>query len=499
MRESKLQLKGISKFFPGVRALNKVDLDIQKGEVHALCGENGAGKSTLMNILSGNIKPDEGIIILNGQEVHIENQLQAQELGIAIVYQERSLVETLSVAENIYVENQPQSGVGFINFERLYSQTDTLLARLGLSTIAPSTQVAMLSPAKKQMVEIAKALSKNPQLLILDEPTASITESEVTILFNIVRELKAQGVSVIYISHRMAEIFQLADKVSVLKDGNYQGTRNIEDITVNDIIKLMVGRELLAQEHVPTFTKEILLETKNFSGKGFHQINFQLRRGEILGLSGLVGAGRTEVARAIFGADPKMSGEVILEGKSVKIHHPADAIKLGIAYLPEERKDKGLFLEMNIAENMVSANFKAIAPKGFIKNESIKNLANAFRSKLNIITPSIQQKVLNLSGGNQQKVVLGKWLSLEPKVFMVDEPTHGVDVGAKAEIYSILRSMAAKGTGILLISSELPELLTLCDRILVMNNGNLVTQFSREEATEQEIMHYASGTKVKYA
>jgi ABC-type sugar transport system ATPase subunit len=242
-----------------------------------------------------------------------------------------------------------------------------------------------------------------------------------------------------------------------------------------------------------------MLETKNFSGKGFHQVNFQLRRGEILGLSGLVGAGRTEVARAIFGADPKISGEVILEGKPVKINHPADAIKLGIAYLPEERKDKGLFLEMTIAENMVSANFKSIAPKGFIQNESIKNLANTFRTKLNIVTPSIQQKVLNLSGGNQQKVVLGKWLSLEPRVLIVDEPTHGVDVGAKAEIYSILRAMAAKGTGILLISSELPELLTLCDRILVMNNGNLVTQFSREEATEQEIMHYASGTKVKYA
>lgn len=497
--ETRLQLKGISKFFPGVRALNKVDLTIQKGEVHALCGENGAGKSTLMNILSGNLKPEEGTIILNGQEIHIQNQLHAQALGIAIVYQERSLVESLSVAENIYVENKPQSKAGFINFERLYSQTEILLARLGLNNIAPSTPVGMLSPANKQMVEIAKALSKNPQLLILDEPTASITESEVSILFNIIRELAAQGVSIIYISHRMAEIFQIADTVSVLKDGNYQGTYQVNDITVNDIIKHMVGRELLTQEHHSSFTDQVLLEIKKFTGKGFNNVNFQLRKGEILGLAGLVGAGRTEVARAIFGADPKISGEVIVEGKTVKINHPADAIALGIAYLPEERKDKGLFLEMSIAENMVSANIKSIAPKGFINYEAIKNLATAFKNKLNIITPSIDQKVLNLSGGNQQKVVLAKWLSIEPTVFMVDEATHGVDVGAKAEIYTILRAMAAQGTGILLISSELPELLTLCDRILVMNSGNLVAQFNREEATEQEIMHYASGTKVNYA
>lgn len=495
----RLQLRGISKYFPGVRALYKVGLDISRGEVHALCGENGAGKSTLMNILSGNLKPDEGSIVLNGQEIEIKNQLHAQALGIAIVYQERSLVETLSVAENIYVENQPRLAGGFINYKKLYSQTTALLTRLGLPDIAPHTEVSLLSPARKQMVEIAKSLSKNPQILILDEPTASITESEVSILFNIIKELKATGVSVIYISHRMSEIFQIADRVSVLKDGNYQGTRNTGETTVNEVIKMMVGRALLSQTYQPAFTEQVLLETRNFSGKAFNQLNFTLKKGEILGLAGLVGAGRTEVARAIFGADPIISGEIRLEGKPVDIHHPADAIALGIAYLPEERKDKGLFLEMSIAANIISARFKQVAEKGFIENTAIKKLASVFKEKLNIITPSIEQKVLNLSGGNQQKVVLAKWLAIAPNVFLVDEPTHGVDVGAKAEIYAILRALAAKGTGILLISSELPELLTLCDRILVMTNGTLSAELSREEATEQEIMHYASGTKVKYA
>jgi ribose transport system ATP-binding protein len=497
-KELRLQLKGISKFFPGVRALNKVSLDIQAGEVHALCGENGAGKSTLMNILSGNLKPDEGSILLNGQEVVIKNPLHAQALGIAIVYQERSLVETLSVAENIYVENQPRQAAGFIDFKKLYSQTTTLLDRLGLSAISPATEVSMLSPARKQMVEIAKALSRNPQILILDEPTASITDSEVTILFNIIRELKVQGVSIIYISHRMSEIFQISDRVSVLKDGQYQGTINSSELTVNKVIKLMVGRDLLEQVYKTSSQSQILLEVQNLTGNAFQGINFQLHKGEIVGLAGLVGAGRTEVARAIFGADSIVSGQILLEGKPVQITHSADAIELGIAYLPEERKDKGLFLEMSIADNMVSAGLKQVASKSFISRKAIQQLAQVFKNKLNIITPSIDQKVLNLSGGNQQKVVLAKWLSTEPKVFMVDEPTHGVDVGAKAEIYSILRTLARQGTGILLISSELPELLTLCDRILVMQNGQLVAQLSREEATEQEIMHYASGTKVNY-
>lgn len=494
-----LQLRGISKFFPGVRALNAVSLEINRGEVHALCGENGAGKSTLMNIVSGNLIPDEGVILLNGQEVYIKNQLHARELGIAIVYQERSLVETLSVAENIYVENQPQLRAGFIDFKKLYKQTAALLARLGLSAIAPDTQVSMLSPARKQMVEIAKALSGNPQVLILDEPTASITESEVAILFAIIGELKAAGVSVIYISHRMAEIFQVSDRISILKDGSYQGTRKVSETTVNEVIKRMVGRELPAQEYTPSYQDQVLLETRNFSGKSFHQVNFGLKKGEILGLAGLVGAGRTEAARAIFGADPRISGEIWLEGKLVYIHHPEDAIELGIAYLPEERKDKGLFMDMSIAGNIISARLKQVASTGFMRNRLIDKLAAAFKTRLNIVAPGIEQKVLNLSGGNQQKVVLAKWLSIEPKVFLVDEPTHGVDVGAKAEIYSLLQALAARGTGILLISSELPELLSLCDRILVMNHGSLVAELGREEASEQEIMHYASGTKTRYA
>lgn len=499
MAELRLQLSGISKFFPGVRALNKVDLSVRKGEVHALCGENGAGKSTLMNILTGTHRPDEGKIMLDGREVNILNQQQAKALGIAIVHQERSLVGNLNVAENIFAGHQPRKAFGFIDFKKLYAQTLELLNTLQLSEIGPKTPVDQLSPGQQQMVEIAKALSQQPQILVLDEPSASITETEVQLLFNIVRQLARQGVSVIYISHRMAEIFAIADRVSVLKDGNYQGTREVADISVSDVIRMMVGRDLLVQEYASQARPEVVLETRNFSGFKFNQVNFKLHKGEILGLAGLVGAGRTEVARAIFGADPLLSGEILINGQQVRINHPSDAIALKIGYLPEERKDKGLFLDMSIEDNIVASCLPAAAKKGFLQDVQISDLAYRYQQQLNIVTPNTKQKVMNLSGGNQQKVVLAKWLLAKPAIFMVDEPTHGVDVGAKSEIYQILRNLASQGVAILLISSELPEVLALSDRILVMWNGTLTAELNRTQASEQEIMHYASGLQNMFA
>ena len=494
-----LDLQSITKLFPGVVALDRVSLNVKKGEVHALCGENGAGKSTLMNVLSGNYKSDEGSIIFKGEEIRIANQQEARKLGISIVYQERSLVSNLSVAENIFAGQQPTNRWGLISSKKLNDQTRALLNTLELYNINPKTRVEQLSSAQQQMVEIAKALSQQPELLILDEPTASITETETEVLFRIIRNLKAKGVSIIYISHRMAEIFAIADRVSVLKDGKYQGTHPVANITVNDVIRLMVGRDLEVQQYHSYVQEEVVLEADNLTGGRFRNVSFQLRKGEILSLAGLVGAGRTEVTRAIIGADPLLDGKVKLHGTVRYIDHPQTAYQLGLGYLPEDRKAQGLFLEMNVAENIVASHLGKVAKGGFINNTQQRAIAQEYVQKLTIRTPSLRQKVINLSGGNQQKIMLARWLMRNPAVFIVDEPTHGIDVGAKAEIYKILRDLASKGIGILLISSELPEVLTLSDRILVMWNGKVTAELSREEASEQEIMHYASGTKNMYA
>lgn len=496
--EITLRIKGISKTFPGVRALNKVDLEIRKGEVHALVGENGAGKSTLMNILSGNYKLDEGEIFLNGQEVRIEDQKHAQALGISIVYQDRSLVDNLSIAENIFAGRQPLNRLGLIDTKKLNAMTNQFLKDLNLHNFNSKTLVGDLSPAMQQMVEIAKALSQNPKILILDEPTATITEAEIDVLFNIVRELSEKGVSVIYISHRLSEIFEIADCVSVLKDGDYQGTKEVKDTNVDDIIQMMVGRKLVKQEF-NTFAREgVALEVKNLSGQRFRNMNFQLRRGEIVSLVGLAGAGRTETAMAIFGADPKTSGEVYVFGEKVDIKNPTDAIRHGIGYLPEDRKQQGLFLEMSIEANIISGNLKNAVRKNsiFINEKKITDTANLYKDKLRIATPSIKRNVINLSGGNQQKVIVAKWLMVNPKILIVDEPTRGIDVGSKEEIYAILKNLASAGTAILMISSELPEALALSDRIIVMWNGKMTGELScrdLEPVTEEMIMKFASG------
>ena len=483
-----LTISHITKWFPGVRALNDVSFTVEPGEVHALCGENGAGKSTLMNILAGNLQPDAGELHWNGQLIRMASPQQARAFGIGIVYQERSLVDTLSVAENIFPGQHPRNRWGLIDYPALHAQTQQLLDRLHLA-LSPQTPVGRLSPGQKQLVEIAKALATSPRLLILDEPTAALTERETSTLFGIVGDLQRQGVAIIYISHRMAEIGQIADRVTVLKDGQYQGTFVAKTTPVNQIIRLMVGRELQRIGYESFATDTVALEVRNLSGTRFRNVSFQLHKGEILGLAGLVGAGRTEVAQALFGQEPTTGGHLLRNGLVIRPKRPAEAVAHGIAYVPEERKSTGIFADMSVAENIVVAEQSG---RWFNTNTS-RQTVSRFVEQLGIRTPSVRQTVGNLSGGNQQKVVLARWLNLKPDVLIVDEPTQGVDVGAKADIYAILRRLAANGTAILFISSELTELLSVADRVAVMHNGTLKIILSRAEATEETILQYASG------
>ncbi|TAE25822.1 MAG: sugar ABC transporter ATP-binding protein [Cytophagales bacterium] len=485
-----LELHNISKLFPGVTALDGVSLTVQSGEIHALCGENGAGKSTLLNLLTGNLQPSSGQLRINGGAVVIDGPAHAAKLGISIVYQHLSVVDNLTVAENIFVNRQPRNRFGLIQYRTLYADTQALLNRLNLTDIRPESRVADLSPGQKQMVEIAKALSQNPDMLLLDEPTASLTDRETNTLFTLLRQLRQQGKAIVYISHRLTEIFALADRVSVLKDGQYQGTFPTNELTTDGLIRLMVGRDLLANTTESAATGEVLLSVSGLSGGRFRDVSFTLHRGEILGLAGLIGAGRTEIAQAIFGMDAHKKGEISLRGAIVNIQHPADAVKLGIGYLPEERKTLGLFADQSVAGNIVAV--KPPASGAWYAGRRVLALAETYRQQLRIRTPSVQTRVDSLSGGNQQKVMLARWLLTDPDVLMVDEPTHGIDVGAKAEIYELLRQLAGQGKAILLISSELPELLNLADRILVVRDGQLSGELSRAEATEESIMNLAT-------
>ncbi len=490
-----LELKNISKTFPGVKALKGVSFTLNSGEVHALCGENGAGKSTLMNILAGNLQPDVGgEIVLEGQIQAIQDFNQARNLGISIVYQERSLSDNLSIAENIYANCQPQNRWGFLDYAQLYADSKGVLTRVGLGELAPQTLVEDLSAAQKQLVEIGKALAQNPKILILDEPTASITERETQHLFGLIKDLKKTGVGIIYISHRLAEIFAIADRITVLKDGAYQATLPAQEADSPKLIKLMVGRDLgeLVKNQKST-SNEVALEVKGLSGLKFQNIHFKLQRGEILALAGLVGAGRSEVARAIFGMDRYESGEIWVNGQQKRFSHPADAVAAGLAYVPEERKSQGIFPDHSVAENILAAQFAGANWGGGEGEAHRQKLAQQQFDDLHIVAPSLRQVVRLLSGGNQQKTVLGRWLSKKPQVLIVDEPTHGVDVGAKFEIYQLLQKLAAQGTAILLISSELPEVLALADRIVVLCAGQISGELNAAEATEEGILRLAAG------
>ncbi len=490
-----LEMRGISKTYPGVRALEEVDLVVRRGEVHALVGENGAGKSTLIKILAGAETRDKGRIVIDGQVVTDLTPQKAMALGIGIIYQEFNLVPYLSVAENIFLGREPRGRIpGWIDFKRMYAEAESILHSLG-AHFDVRTPVHQLSVAQQQMVEIAKASSRKVKVLAMDEPSATLTEHELQNLFALIRRLKQQGVAVIYISHRLEEIFEIADRVTVLRDGKKVGTRDVKEVTREELIRMMVGREL--REMIPKEPAPLgppILEVRGLSQRGvLNNISFSVRKGEVVGLAGLVGAGRTELARAIFGADPYDSGEILLEGKPVQIRSPREAIQQGIGLVPEDRKQVGLILSMVVRENITLAGLHQLLNLGFIRRRKEREVALRFIEDLMIRTPSLEQEVKNLSGGNQQKVVLAKWLFTQARVMIFDEPTRGIDVGSKAEIYHLMNRLAKQGVAILMISSELPEILGMSDRILVMHQGRIVGELSREEATQERIMHLATG------
>jgi ABC-type sugar transport system ATPase subunit len=501
-----LEMKGITKEFPGVRALDNVTFSVRKGEIHALCGENGAGKSTLMKILSG-LYPYgsyEGKIYINGNEVKFRNIKESQKAGIAIIYQELAVVEEMTVAENMFLGHELMRGK-YIDWNRLYAEAQKWLQKIGLH-IDPETKVGDLTVGKQQLIEIAKALTKHAEIIILDEPTAALTESDVATLKNILQDLRSQGVTCIYISHKLNEVMELADTVTVLRDGQTVSTDPIDQLTEGRIIAKMVGREL--DELYPYERREVgeeILKVNNYSvideksgKKVIDNASFTLRRGEILGVSGLMGSGRTELFTSIFGAyKGKKQGTVFLDGQEVIIESPADAIKHGIAYVSEDRKKYGLILGMDIIKNSTLVALKKVTNWNMIDHALEVKRAEEITKKMKLKAPSLELKVSQLSGGNQQKVVLSKWLLNNPQVLILDEPTRGIDVGAKYEIYKIINELASQGVGIVLISSELPEVMGMSDRILVMSEGKIVGEFNRNDATQEKIMTCATGGKQK--
>jgi ribose transport system ATP-binding protein len=491
-----LALTGVSKEFPGVKALNNVHFDLNEGEVHAIVGENGAGKSTLMKILSGIYKKDAGDITYKGKSVSIPSPLEAQKLGISIIHQELNLMPHLTVAENIFIgrEDRRPGGI-FLDNAKLNEAAATLLKELELN-LDPAAIVGELTIAKQQMVEIAKAVSYRGSVIIMDEPTSSLTPAETDALFKIIRTLKAAGKGVIYISHRLEELAKITDRITVLRDGEYVKTLNTTGTQISEVISLMVGRTV-EQDQRPTnrnIGNEIVLEVQGLSDlRLLKDVSFNLRKGEILGFAGLMGAGRTELARAIIGADPKTAGKIILRGKEVKIKQPSDAVDAGIGYLSEDRKRFGLMLIQNVTFNIILSSIPRFANKlGFLKMKSADGIARDSIAQLRVRTPSERQYVKNLSGGNQQKVVIAKWLTRNCDVLIFDEPTRGIDVGAKDEIYQLLTKLSNEGKSIIMISSELPEVLRLSDRIAVMCNGRLTGIIDNKDANQEAIIELAT-------
>ncbi len=477
-------------------ALDHASLEVRQGEVHILLGENGAGKSTLVKVLAGAYERDDGQIIVEGQELQKITPKTAQDHGISIIYQELNLVQPLSVAENIFLGREPmkQNFKTHMDWKKLYSDSEKILSRLKL-TIDPRISVKNLSIAEQQMVEVAKALSQNSKIIIMDEPTAVLTEKEIDNLFQIIHQLKSEGISIIYISHRMEEFERIGDRITVMRDGKTITTVCVQDTTIPELIRLMVGREL--KEQYPRIEKKIgkeLLSVKNLSRKGvLNDISLTVNRGEILGIAGLVGSGRTELARAIFGADPISGGEIIMEGKRIVINSPKKAIDSGIGFVTEDRKKLGLVLMMSVAQNMTLADLGSFTKRGKIQIRQERTAAKDYVKKLGVKTPSIDQKVINLSGGNQQKVVLAKWMLSKAKLFLFDEPTRGIDVGSKAEVYALMNKLVEGGAGIIMISSDLPEIIGMSDRVIVMCRGEVLGELSTQEASQEKILYYAAG------
>jgi ribose transport system ATP-binding protein len=487
-----LIMRSISKSFPGVKALDNVNFEAKAREIHCLVGENGAGKSTLMKVLSGVYQADSGEIFIEGNLVRITDPLQGRKLRISILYQELDLVPSLSVAENVFLGIEPRTNTGGVDWRKLRQGARDMLASLSvdLDTRVP---VKSLSVPQQQLVAIAKALSFESKILIMDEPSAVLSGRELDILFDIIRKLKMKNLAIIYISHRLEEIFQLGDRVTVLRDGRSVGTLMLDHATPGLVIQLMVGRDL---GNYLTRSKSSpgdgVLRVRNLTRKGyFYDISFELRRGEILGIAGLVGAGRSEVARAIVAADPREKGDVFVEGIPVDLKSPGEALKVGIGLIPEDRKRDGLVLCRSIQDNISYTVFEKVARFSFINFRKLREIVRSFVRQLSIRTPSISHRVDNLSGGNQQKVVLAKWLARKCKVLILDEPTRGIDVGSKAEFYRLISKLASDGLGLILISSELPEILALTDRVLVMAEGRITKEFQTDEATQERVLEYA--------
>ena len=495
MKKPILELRSISKAFPGVQALKEVDFDVCPGEVHALVGENGAGKTTLIKIAAGVYQPDAGQILYDGRSVRILNPHHAQELGIAAIHQEASFYPHLSVLENIFIGRQPARGrLGLIDWKRMRAEAGAIFRSMEVD-MDLQAPVGGLSVADRQMVEIARALSQKARVLIMDEPTSPLTHKEIQVLFQLVGRLRDQGVAVIYITHRLDEVFTLADRVTVLRDGQHIGTHPVEEVDHQRLINMMVGRALT--QLFPKEEAEIgepVLRVQGLTKMGrFQDIDLEVRRGEILGLAGLVGAGRSELAHSLFGIDPADRGQIWVDGRLVSIRSPWEALAVGLAYLPEDRQRQGIIAPMRVRENISLAILESLCRAGIISFRREGRLAEEYVEKLDIRTPSVDQPVANLSGGNQQKVVVARWLASRPRVLILDEPTRGIDVGAKAEIHRLMSQLAQQGIGIIMISSELPEILGMSDRIVVMHEGRIAGELSRAEATQERIMGLASG------
>ena len=484
-----LKMRGISKFYPGVVALDKVDLDVYEGEVHALLGENGAGKSTLIKVLSGAVRNDEGAIELNGKTFQHMTPLEARENGVEVIYQEYNLIPGLTVAENVCLGSQMH---GIVDMRQQVRKTQEIFDRYHIN-LDPTALVGSLPPARQQLVEITKAISKDPKIIVMDEPTAQLTMAEVENLYKIIAALKSKGTSIIYISHRMEELFAVTDRVTIMRDGQYIRTVNTAETDRDSLITLMVGRELKSNGPRTGYaTDEVVLKADHISGYVNEDCSFELRKGEILGVAGLVGAGRTELMRVIFGADKKLSGTVQINGRQASIRRPEDAIKAGIGLIPEDRKMQGCFLNQTIEWNISMGNIRSLTTGGLVDNRKIADAAEKYKNMLNIKTPSVQQLVRNLSGGNQQKVVLAKVLLADTDIIIFDEPTRGIDVGARAEIYALMDQLASSGKSLIMVSSDMEELLGMSDRIIVLSEGRITGELTRAEFSQEKILSMAS-------
>jgi len=489
-----LEVHGISKGFPGVVALNDVDFKLRAGSVHALMGENGAGKSTLMKIIAGIYIPDRGEIRLRGQKIALKSPIDALRQGIAMIHQELNLMPYMTVAENVWITREPKNRVGFVDHGALYRKTEALFKTLNID-VDVRAEIQTLSVANRQMVEIAKAVSYNSDVLIMDEPTSALTGTEVEHLFAIIRTLRSAGKGIIYITHKMNELFEIADECSVFRDGRYIATKLAAEVTRDDIIKMMVGREitqLFPKKEVPI--GEVVLSIRNLCLKGvFQDVSFDVRAGEIVGMAGLVGSGRSNVAETLFGVTPASSGSVHINGKALEIDAPTSALAAGMAFLTEDRKETGCFLSLNIQDNMDSAVLnQGYVSNGFIKTKELQANCREMAQRLSVKTPSMGEEIQNLSGGNQQKVLVGRWLLTHPKILILDEPTRGIDVGAKAEIHRLVSELAGQGVAILMISSEMPEVLGMSDRIVVMHEGRVTGILDRKDADQVAIMELAA-------